>query len=156
MRRAAAGLALGIAAMACLPRPEPPRPCPDAPVVIHVANESWETMVLYVEGAVRARLGSVTSFRAETFQLPAAVAGGGRSLRLVAIPVGAAGGVRTEPFTAHPGQRVAWRVTQPLRQAPATLRVDDPVCEGEETPADSAAASPATDSASVPRAERRR
>jgi len=145
MRRVAA-VVLAVACGACLPKKEQPRPCPGAPLVFHVTNENWATIDVYVEGAVRARLGTVTSFRTETFELPQAVVGGGRGMRLMALPVGAVSGVRTDEFTGHPGQEVHWRVTQPLRQAPATLRVDDPHCgDGEEASADSASTAPASD-----------
>lgn len=81
---------------------------------VEVANHHWQDINVYaVHGAMRVRLGTVTSMRTTEFRLPA-VAGMMGRIQLVAAPIGSMRSYVTEPIMLREGDRIEWSVENPL------------------------------------------
>jgi len=96
---------------------EPP---PD-PIALHVKNENFLDMNVYVvsSGASR-RLGTVTGNGSGEFSVPWSF-GSASGIVLVAQPIGSRGNAQSPSLNVSPGQVVEFKVGSTLRQTTATV-----------------------------------
>jgi hypothetical protein len=86
----------------------------ELPTLLSVENRHWSNVTVYVlRGGARARIGTVTSMRTETFVIPAVLVGSVVELRLIADPVGSEPYV-SDPVTVGPGERIDFRLANNL------------------------------------------
>lgn len=84
-------------------------------LAVTVHNQNWSTVHSYLLLDTRSvSLGQVTTNRAETFTVGAAVLGSHRSVRLLADPVGSTDTYTTEPILIEPGDRIEWTLRNPF------------------------------------------
>jgi len=82
--------------------------------LLSVENRHWSNVTVYVlRGGARARIGTVTSMRTETFVIPAVLVGSVVELRLIADPVGGEPYV-SDAVTVGPGERIDFRIANNL------------------------------------------
>ncbi len=82
-----------------------------APVRFTVVNNNWADMKIYaLRHGGRYRLGTVTSFRTETFELPRYVEASVSEIQLLAVPIGGSPAVVSPVVLANPGDELKWRL----------------------------------------------
>lgn len=90
---------------------------PERETLLVVENQHSSDVTVYVmRGAARARLGTVTSMRTETFVVPRILVGSVVDLRLVADPIGGEPYV-SEPVSVGPGDQIQFRLANILEQS---------------------------------------
>ena len=87
----------------------------EARVKAQVTNNHWLDIRVYAVADGREhRLGTVTSFSADTFTLPRWFADVAHNTQLVAYPIGSRSGVATPILLLVPGDVIQWRVENNL------------------------------------------
>lgn len=111
------------AADGCTGRPKPGQGT--EPVRLCASSQYTGTVDIFVlRETERYRMGSVTSFRTECWQIPAQlVRRAGSSLRLLADPVGSVDGVTVDVGALSPGAMLEWTIVDPLPLSTGTLRI---------------------------------
>lgn len=88
---------------------------------VEVTNHNWQDVNVYaVRDGHRTRLGTVTSMRSETFELPA-VAGMMGRIQLMASPIGSMQDHLTDPIMLRQGDQIQWNLENPLRLSNYTV-----------------------------------
>lgn len=101
---------------------EPRRQRPTGPVLVEITNHNVLDMNVYVvSGSQTIRLGTVTTNRTETFELPTSLSPA-RSLRLLVDPIGARSGFLTDEVVANPGDVVQLTVQPNLPTSTTSIR----------------------------------
>jgi len=119
--------ALTVVGAACSRNPQPD--LDDAisrdPIVVHVKNENFLDMNVFVvaSGASR-RLGTVTGNGSGEFNVPWSF-GSTSGIVLVAQPIGSRGSASSPSLNVSPGQVVEFKVGSTLRQTTATVHDPD-------------------------------
>ena len=94
-------------------------------VTIRVTNDNWSDMRIYVletgSGALRWRLGTVTSLSTAEFELPDHLGGELSDLVLVAVVMGSRQQVFTPRLLTWPGALVDWKIRNALGLSYATV-----------------------------------
>jgi hypothetical protein len=94
----------------------------DLPTLLSVENRHWSNVTIYVmRGGARARIGTVTSMRTETFVIPAVLVGSVVDLRLIADPLGGEPYV-SDPVIVGPGERIDFRLANILVHSSISIR----------------------------------
>jgi hypothetical protein len=87
-----------------------------------VVNRHWLDVSVYVmSDGQRARVGTVSATRTETYELPAHMIRSGRIIRLEANPIGATRVVRTDPLAVQQGQHVEWTLETGLERSSVAI-----------------------------------
>jgi hypothetical protein len=95
----------------------------DMETVLQVANNNWSDMNVYlVRGALKQRLGTVSSLTTAKFKLPEHVFASPEPLRLLADPIGGAQAYLSQPLLVNPGQIVEWRLENNVALSNAFIR----------------------------------
>ena len=111
-------LLLGVAA--CSQRQ--PGDSPQAEVrtaTLRVQNQAWVNMTMYaieVGSGARTRLGDVNSTSTATLRIPASTVGGGRSIRIVADPLGSQRTSSSFEIYVRPGETITLTIPQTAGQ----------------------------------------
>ena len=105
---AVAAIAIG----ACAPATEQSQVgAPESATTLVVKNNNWQEVVIYVmRGAMRTRLGSVTSMNSARFRLSDTMMSGTGGVRIVADPIGSARTYTSPAITVTPGAQVELQV----------------------------------------------
>jgi hypothetical protein len=94
-----------------MPEADSARTTRPAPVPLRVDNRYRADVVIYaVRGAVRSRLGTVTTAATGSLTIPAAFVNDPGGLVLVADPVGGRTALQSERFIGRTGQRGEWSI----------------------------------------------
>lgn len=108
-------LALLFGLAACSGNDGEGEPEPELPVQVHVTNQNWHEIVVFaIRGSSRYRLGSVRTDETRVFDLNPGLLDPGRTLQLLADPIGARKNVATPQLVIGTGQSAYWRVTNDL------------------------------------------
>lgn len=108
-------LALLVGLGACSGNEEDGVPEPELPVQVHVTNQNWHEIVVFaIRGSSRYRLGSVRTDETRVFDVHPGLLDPGRTLMLMADPIGARKNVATPQLVIGHGQSAYWRVTNDL------------------------------------------
>jgi hypothetical protein len=95
----------------------------DAGAVVHVSNNNWSDMNVYVvRGTMRQRLGTVSSLATGKFRLPRHIFTSPEPMRLLADPIGGAQQYLSPPLLVNPGQVVEWRLENNVQLSSAFIR----------------------------------
>jgi len=95
----------------------------DAEAMVHVANNNWSDMNVYVvRGSMRQRLGTVSSLGTGRFRLPRHIFTSPEPMRLLADPIGGAQPYMSPPLLVNPGQVVEWRLENNVQLSSAFIR----------------------------------
>ena len=108
VRNLVVGFAAAATLGACAPAAEQAEFGPaERQTTLVVENNNWQDMVIYVmNGAQRARLGSVNSMGTARFRVTDAMGGGFGQLRLVADPIGSTRSFALPIINVVPGSQV--------------------------------------------------
>jgi hypothetical protein len=123
-------LMLLIAASGCVRHPEGDEDAPEQrePVVVHVRNENFLDMnVFVVVSGVSRRLGTVSGNSSGDFSVEWGLTVG-QSITLTAVPIGGRGSANTGPLSIGLGQVIDFTVAPVLRQS--TVSVHEPPLDG--------------------------
>jgi hypothetical protein len=78
---------------------------------IHVSNQNWNDMRIYVaQAGRRVRLGTVTSMTSTTFRIPQTAMGAGGRIQLVADALASRDNFVSAPILIEPGQVVDFTI----------------------------------------------
>jgi len=87
----------------------------DAPVELYVRNNNWlDARVYAVRQGTRYRLGTVTSFQVERFELPGFVTSGVDGVQILVVPIGANTSHLTQEIPVLPGDVLGLELEQHL------------------------------------------
>jgi len=79
--------------------------------LLQVSNQNWSDMNVYlVRGAMKQRLGTVSSNTTSRFKLPRHIFASPDPVQLLADPIGSARTYTSPPLLVNPGQTVEWRL----------------------------------------------
>lgn len=85
---------------------------------ITVANRNWlDVAIFVVRGGQRFRLGTVTSMRTQTFELPETRLPSGSRIQLRVEPIGSSQHLATDLIAVEPGLVVEWDIANVLSQS---------------------------------------
>jgi len=87
----------------------------NTPVSVQVRNNNWLDARIYaVYAGTRYRLGTVSSFRTETFELPRVLVPNIQAVQLLTLPIGSRRGYLSPEIYAQPGDVLAFDVAASL------------------------------------------
>ena len=96
----------------------------NATTVARVSNQSWFNVRVYVaDSGRRQSLGSVSSYRTTTFEVPRDMVHSSGQIQMQADPVGSTEYYRSTPVLIGPGQVVKWTVQNDPSQTYSSIVV---------------------------------
>jgi hypothetical protein len=108
---------------ACSRKPNPNEemvPRPD-PIPLHVKNENFLDMNLYVVvNGVQRRLGTVSGNAQADFKIDASMVMG-QTFAVLAVPIGGRGSANTGQLNVGPDQMISFRIASTLRQSAVSV-----------------------------------
>lgn len=121
--RARVALVFVLATAACARHPQtgPDVDTRPEPIAVHVKNENFLDMNIYVVvGGVSRRLGNVVGNASADFTIDGNL-GLGQTIYITAIPIGGRGQASSGGLSVSPGQMIDFTVASTLRQSVATV-----------------------------------
>ena len=97
---------------------------PETQVSVHVDNGNWLDMKVYAmrDGGVFHRIGTVTSFTSEEFDLPRRLISSNARIRIVAVPIGSTQQYSAPPLIVSNGDVIELKLNNNLRLSNVWIR----------------------------------